>query len=89
MQYSLNMLSESFRKGWRVPIGTTAQNVFWFNIFYLNPNNFKFLIGYTKVSSFDSIQRFAGLKSNITCSWAGRLWMQIIAMQSIVHFESS
>ena len=81
MQYGLTMLSESFRRGWWVPIGTTAQNTCWFYILHLNPISFKFLISYTKISSFDSIQWFAGVKSNITCSWSGRLWKQIIAMQ--------
>ena len=56
MQYGVNMLSESFRRGRRVPIGTTAQNTFRFYILNLNPNSFKFLISYTKISSFDSIQ---------------------------------
>ena len=55
-----------------MPLGTTAQNIFLFNIFYLNPNSFKFLIGYTKVSSFDSIQRFAGIykeQHHLQLSW--------------------
>ena len=60
MQNGLNMFSESFWRRGRVPVGTTAQNTFWLNILNLNPNSFKFLISYTKISSLDSIQRFAG-----------------------------
>ena len=45
MQYGVNMLSESFRRGRRVALGTTAQN----------PFDFTFLISTQTVSNSSSV----------------------------------
>ena len=82
------MFLKPYRIERRVPIGTTAKDVFSFSVNNFNPDGFKFIISYTQVSSFEGISRSTGIIYYTTSSRSGGLRMLCETIQSNIHFET-